>query len=265
MNTKKSDNHTISKSTSLLFIIVILSLLLNINPAQATYTIETEVNDNAHLLTNEEIILLTKQIQNLNENNEIQFAIITIPSLNGSDINEVSLALAQNHLGDSEKNNGLLLLISLNDGLYRFEVGRGIESTFNDAKIGRIGRTHLEPDFTNDQYYEGLSKTITAIQEAILLTSQPSTLNEQYITNLSESIVNYIFWIALIWILFMIGTAIFSQKKPSKYTNNQYFDAAIAAAGLFGKNKGKGGLGGFSGGPGFGGGSFGGGGATGRF
>ncbi len=268
------------KNLLLLLILTTITLFITIPQVKAEYLITNEINDYAHLLSTEEIDLLTTQIQELNAKENIQFSLVTIPSLNGSDINQVSLTLAQGHLGNTDKNNGLLLLISLEDGLYRFEVGRGLESIFNDAKIGRIGRTSLEPDFANDQYYDGLSKTINAIDQVINPTNQEPnaqelTSTEDILASPSKHLATYILWIGFIWIIFMVIASIIPKKKGSQYSNNQYVNAAIAAATLFSGGNGRGGLGGggfggnFGGGGsggGFsGGGSFGGGGSTGRF
>lgn len=58
----------------------------------------------------------------------------TIETLNGQDIETKANDLFRElGLGDSEKNNGLLLLIALNDRKFRLEVGYGLEGTIPDG------------------------------------------------------------------------------------------------------------------------------------
>ena len=123
------------KITSTIFLLLILI------PFTLAQEIEdkTFVNDYADIINPEEEIELNSVLNNLYEKDIAEFAVVTIKSLEGKDIESYSLNLAQEVLGD-EKNNGLLLLVSLEDKKYRFEVGRGLEAILNDAKVGRIGR-----------------------------------------------------------------------------------------------------------------------------
>lgn len=213
------------------------------------------VNDYAGIIDGGQEQELNLILQQIYDSGVAQYSMVTVKSLEGKDIVSYSLELAQGNLGDSEKDNGLLLLVALEDKKYRFEVGRGIEYILNDAKVGRVGRTYLVPYFQQEDYGTGVVEASKSIR-SILLGDNAS---EYYITegvnngkNI-EVIVDLVFFL----IFFIMIPLIASRKYKNK---NKYFNAALGAAFLFGGRRGGGSGGGFGG---FGGGGFGGGGASG--
>ena len=225
---------------------LLLSLILCIPFVFAQIEIKNTVNDYAEILTGYE-----SQITEVADSfkDQVQFAVVTVNSLDGKDIESYSYNLAQGHLGDTQKNNGLLLLISLNDRQYRFEVGRNIESTFNDAKVGRIGRMYLVPNFKNSEYGKGVLEATIAVKNILNGTDTDSVISE-YDWETIQILV------AIIFVVFVIFAAIMSNYAKK----DRYFKAAKNSRTVFGPVWGQGGL---KGGGGFGGGSFGGGGASG--
>src|SRR3989338_6188279 len=115
-------------------------------------------------------------------------AVVIIPSLEGRDIEGYAFELANDKLGSKETNNGLLLLISITDRKYRFEVGRGLEPIFNDAKIGRIARTYLVPAFQEEQYGQGIINAMNSIHVELTGEGDPQTQpGSEYVPNFDES------------------------------------------------------------------------------
>ncbi len=183
-----------------------------------------------------------------------EFSIVTIVSLEGKDIESYSLNLAQEVLGD-EKNNGLLLLVSLEDHKYRFEVGRGLEANLNDAKVGRIGREILVENFRNEEYGKGIVeavKTISGILSGDIEYEEVSPNNST-----KSTIATFV----IIYLIFFIISIVISALRKKKQ-GDDYYNSALGGAILLG-SLGRGGRGGSGGFGGFGGGSFGGGGASG--
>jgi len=54
-----------------------------------------------------------------------------------------------NGIGKAGLDNGVLVVVSIDEAHWRIEVGRGLEYVLNDAKVGRIGREYLEPIAAN--------------------------------------------------------------------------------------------------------------------
>jgi uncharacterized protein len=214
------------------------------------------VNDYAGVINISEKVMIESVLSEIYSSGVAQFSVITVKSLEGKSIESYSLELAQGKLGDSEKNNGLLLLISIDDRKYRFEVGRGLEGVLNDAKIGRIGRDYIVPNFRSGNYSRGVLESVLSVQSIL---SGNST--SKYFVAESGNINVSDYWLLFIFLLLFFIIPIFSSWSGAHKGKNKYFDAAAGAIILFGGGKGgSGGSGGFGG---FGGGGFGGGGASG--
>ena len=238
------------------FFLILIIITLLTTSLHSQVEIKTYVNDYANIISEQEEQDLSTKLNSLNQQGLAQIAIVTIPSLEGRDIEGYALELAQGHLGETDKNNGLLLLIAVQDHQYRFEIGRGLEPIFNDAKVGRIGRTYLTPAFKEEKYAEGIVNAVNSIQSEL---ANPTTETEQNDSQSTSS--NWLFWIALSFIILINIITFIANKQRRTLRKDDYFNAALGAV-LLGGRRG-GGNGGFGGSGGFGGGGFGGGGSSG--
>ena len=59
-------------------------------------------------------------------------------------------------IGNKSENNGLLLLLSLNERLMRIEVGYGLEGLLPDGKTGRFQDDYMIPLLKEDKFDEGM-------------------------------------------------------------------------------------------------------------
>jgi uncharacterized protein len=97
-----------------------------------------------------------------------EIALLTVESLRGEPIEKFALEVGRAWgLGDKEKNNGALLVVSKADRKVRIEVGRGLEGNLTDSICGRIIRDVIVPAFKQRRYGEGLKDGVVAIHEAI--------------------------------------------------------------------------------------------------
>ena len=62
-----------------------------------------------------------------------------------------------------KKNNGVLMLLSIQDRKSRIEVGYGLEGALNDAKTGRIQDNYMIPYFKEDNWHDGIKNGYNAI------------------------------------------------------------------------------------------------------
>ena len=244
-------------------ILIIFLLVLPISFAESPSDIKINsfVNDYGDIFSDEQEVILSSLLKNIYDSKSAEFSIVTIKSLDGYDSQGFAQEISEGNLGDSEKNNGLLLLIAVEDQKYWFNVGRGLEPIFNDAKIGRIGREALVPYFKEDLYFEGSVSATNEIAKELEIELTGVVIPP--IRNRSTGINP-------IWIFlgFMFISTIFrfiaskGQGKNGKrrHNNGNFFLAAAMAASMM--RRGGGGFGGMGVG-GFGGGGFGGGGAGG--
>jgi len=126
------------------------------------------VNDYADLLTDAEENDLRATLSELYDARGIEFTLLTISQLSDyghfGSIESFATALFNDWgIGDAERNDGLLLLVSRFDRELRIEVGAGYGSTL-DAKMGRIIDTKIVPNFRLDEYADGIR---TGVEEVI--------------------------------------------------------------------------------------------------
>ncbi|MBN2368031.1 TPM domain-containing protein [Candidatus Woesearchaeota archaeon] len=225
------------------------------------------INDYANILSSQDKAEIEPILKEIYDSGKAEYAVVTIDSLDGRDIEGYSYELAEGNLGDTEKNNGLLLLVAVQDRQYRFEVGRGLEPELPDIIAGRIGRDYLVPNFREGDYAKGIKEASMAVKDVLL----GNTESEYYVDKeeeIPDEAIIFFIGSTLINIMILVGIFIFifnlRSKKTGKRDHGEYFTAAWILSQMM-----KGGRGGFSGGGfsggGFGGGHFGGGGASGRF
>lgn len=112
---------------------------------------------------------LNGYLQELEQKTTVQFVILTINSLEGESIEDVSINIAHDKwkLGRKEQDNGLLLLISVKDRKYRIEVGYGLEGILPDSLVGSIGRKFIGPFFRKGDYSGGIYAASLAMANEI--------------------------------------------------------------------------------------------------
>ena len=99
------------------------------------------VNDFAHVLNAQTEADLNDTCQQLDDKAHAQVAVVTINSLDGSDIDSYAVDLFKKWgIGNKKTDRGVLILLAVHDRRYRFEVGYGLEPILPDGKVGGFGR-----------------------------------------------------------------------------------------------------------------------------
>src|SRR5215213_4652884 len=95
-------------------------LLQSLRPA-------ADVNDYAGILSPAEKTALEQRCRQLRDKNGAQLAVVVLQSLQGGQIDDFAVKLfKQWGIGQQGKNNGILLLVALDDRKARIEVGYGL-------------------------------------------------------------------------------------------------------------------------------------------
>ena len=97
-----------------------------------------------------------------------QMAIALFRSLEGESLEDVANALFQKwRLGRKGLDNGVLLVVFIQDRKLRLEVGYGIEAALPDAEAAQIIRNTIAPRFREQRYAAGLEAAVVAVYERI--------------------------------------------------------------------------------------------------
>ena len=117
------------------------------------------VNDFAHVMQPQEVEALERKLVAYDDSTSSQIAIVTVPSLGGSDIFTYAQKLYQDWgIGRNGKDNGLLILVAVQEHQVRTHTGYGLEGAIPDALTKRIGDNTFAPAFKQNQYYAGLDR-----------------------------------------------------------------------------------------------------------
>jgi uncharacterized protein len=96
-----------------------------------------------------------------------QLALLTVPSLEGDSLEEFSIRVVEAwQLGDKQRDDGVLLLVSVAERKLRIEVGYGLEGELPDATSSRIIRDVITPAFRRGEPDVGIVAGLQAIMAA---------------------------------------------------------------------------------------------------
>lgn len=101
-------------------------------------------------------------------------AIAVFKSLEGESLEDVANTLFQKwRLGQKKLDNGVLLVVFVQDRKLRLEVGYGLEGALPDAEASQIIRGAIAPRFREQHYAAGLEAATIAVYERIKPGSTP--------------------------------------------------------------------------------------------
>jgi uncharacterized protein len=230
------------------------------------------VNDYTGLLSEQQQIELNSKLQTFNDETSTQIFVVTYDSLQGFDIADFAVRLANNEdwrIGQKDKNNGILVLVSPANQRMTIQTGYGLEGAVPDAICSRLINNVLTPSFRAGEYYAGLDSATSILMS---LTRGEYTADD-YLKKNNASLPGIVF---LLFALFLV-VFIFTSRRRRFYSPGHSipwwmmgtggsrdggWGNFTSGSGSFGGGSGGGG-GGFGGFGGGGGGSFGGGGASG--
>ncbi len=125
------------------------------------------VTDLAGVLSPEQKQVLENKLVAIDDSSSNQIAVVILPSLEGYPIEEYATKLfRQWGIGNKKTNNGILLLIAIQDRKIRIEVGYGLEGAIPDLTANSIIDNDIKPAFRAQAYYEGIDKATDDIAKA---------------------------------------------------------------------------------------------------
>ena len=100
---------------------------------------DTYVYDQGNIISDDQEAVINNLLVQLEEKTTVEFAVITIPSLNNLTVEQYAVKLANTlGIGKAGEDNGILLLVSKTDTKVRLEIGRGLQGFLTDSVSGRI-------------------------------------------------------------------------------------------------------------------------------
>jgi uncharacterized protein len=143
-----------------------LFLLLLAAPAAAIDfpPLTGRVVDAANIIPDDAEARLTTRLEALQQQSSRQLVVATVPSLQDQPVEDYANALFREwRLGQSEADNGILLLVAPAEHKVRIEVGYGLEPIVTDALSSQIIRNTIIPHFKQDDYAGGIAAGADAL------------------------------------------------------------------------------------------------------
>jgi uncharacterized protein len=231
-------------------------------------SLTARVNDHANLLTPAEKGALEGKLAAYEQKTGQQFALLTVPTLDGQPLEEFGIKVAEAwKLGDKKRDDGLILIVVPKDRKMRIEVGYGLEGTIPDVIAARVIREVIAPAFRAGAYAQGIDGAFDTLMQAASGEAPPQAAEPPPTKRRKSTGWALLSPLILPLILFFIFSSFFGGGRRGR--RRGMFGAPFIGGGLGGGGWGGGG-GGWGGGGGGGwggggGGGFGGGGASGNW
>ncbi len=286
----------------------LLCVILTLSGAPREWSIQTIPNvqkaDRTQLVTNPDGVLSSAVTDSLNallvplkEQGLAEVAVVAVNSIGDADPVDFRHQLF-NHwgLGNEEADNGLLVLLVVEQGAIEIETGYGVEGLLPDALCKRVIENLMIPHFREGDFDSGMLEGVGAMA-LVLQGADPAEVTEPEEDLVAIAIVALLFGVVpLVAVVLIVrhqsrcprckkhtlrrsGRVLLSKTPYQKNYNVTYIctecgkivnrreveSTAVAAGTMMGGGSHRGGFGGGGFGGGFGGGMSGGGGAGGRF
>lgn len=129
--------------------------------------LDQRVTDFTNTMSYTEWNFLESRLKNFEDTTSTQIAILFVSSMGSGSIEEfANKVFEKNGIGQKNKNNGALIVVSKEDRLVRIEVGYGLEGSLTDAICSQIIEKEMNPLFREENYFAGLSNGVSAIMKA---------------------------------------------------------------------------------------------------
>ncbi len=177
---------------ALLNVLVLLcGWVLGIGAAVADQTVPSlsaRVTDLTSTLSSEQMGVLEKRLAQMEAEKGSQFAILLVPTTEPETIEQYSLRVVERwKLGRKGVDDGVLLLLAMEDRAMRIEVGYGLEGALTDALSSRIIREILTPELRAGRPFEAISGAVDAIEKVLRGEELPPPIAGRNSQNSSES------------------------------------------------------------------------------
>ncbi len=170
------------------------------------------VNDYANVISYEDKAEISQYLANLENSTSIQMVVLTIPSLEGDDIEEFSNRTAEKwQIGQKDSDNGALLVVSMAERKIRIETGYGLEGKLTDTKCGLIIRNVIAPEFQKGNYSKGI---FLGVQNMGGIASDNAELvSEDVLDSDDNDLFGVLFGFFWVFIWFVIFSSLASGRK----------------------------------------------------
>lgn len=158
-----------SNAAALLFAAALVApfAVVRAAPAPQLPELTASVNDFAHVIDDESTAAIDRLSRALMAASGDVIAVATVQTIEPyADIDEYANKLFENHgrgIGTKGKDNGVLIVVAIQQRKVKIEVGYGLEEWITDGFAGETIRAHITPEFRRGDYGAGLRAGVARI------------------------------------------------------------------------------------------------------
>lgn len=142
--------------------------------------LSAHVTDRTGTLDARQIQTLEAELTALEQSKGSQVAVLLVPTTAPEDIAAYGIRVAEAwKLGRKGTDDGVIVIVAVQDRRVRIEVGRGLEGAIPDAAAARVIREYIAPRFRANDYFGGLHDAIGALASLIRDEPLPAPLTDE--------------------------------------------------------------------------------------
>ncbi len=142
--------------------------LAGIAAAQTFPKATGRVNDFANVIDPAAEAEIDRQLDQLEQKTSSEIAVATVQSLNGMSVDEYANRLFKEWgVGQARQDNGVLVLVAIEDRIMKIEVGYGLEGVLPDGLAGQVIRDDFTPRFKENDYSGGIRNGVAHLVEIV--------------------------------------------------------------------------------------------------
>ncbi len=152
----------------ILFATFVLALSCVLAQDVAIPKLERRVTDQTNTLTDQEKLVLENKLKAIESEKGSQIAVLIISTTGEETIAQYGIRVVEAwQLGRKGVDDGVLLLVALQDRKIRIEVGYGLEGAIPDAIAKRVITNVITPEFRSGHFYRGIDNGLDVIISAV--------------------------------------------------------------------------------------------------
>ncbi|MCQ2191619.1 MAG: TPM domain-containing protein [Paludibacteraceae bacterium] len=121
-----------------------------------------------HILADSTEQKLCNMLQALEDSTTVQVLVVAVENIEPQDVYSFSIDLGRKYgVGQKDKNNGLVVLLSTGMRKIRFSTGSGLGGDLPDAICKRIQYKYMTPEFKNNEWDQGMMSGMIAVCQVL--------------------------------------------------------------------------------------------------
>ncbi|MFC1631468.1 TPM domain-containing protein [Candidatus Omnitrophota bacterium] len=145
------------------------------------------INDFANLLSAADYQKLNSLALGLEQKTSAEVVVVTLKTTKPYDIQDYSVRLWERwRIGKKDKDNGVLLLVAIDDKKVWISTGYGLEGAIPDAEASKVYRNIIVPYFKKGEFSKGIMAGTIALVD---LTAKEYNVSIQDLPNLTQQYV----------------------------------------------------------------------------